>query len=241
MNIPASVNSIEVGASGNGKMPAEAVEIANDYGAPGFGGACPPQAAGPLKIECGGLLRPGSAWSFAAGQIPAGAKSAVVYSLNATDIVKDERGNELDFSKLACSVLFDLIVGDHDEWLRFDEAYRLRGTFYANLGGAGYQGFPFTFSRSDTEIIVPTLGFEFDELGNLVPVYGTPIVVDGFRLVDGRASYGFGLQSFLLGFPMHFDWSWRSLMNRDYEDAVFIGGSDAFRRARFTFWIGYDF
>jgi Raf kinase inhibitor-like YbhB/YbcL family protein len=42
VNIPASVNSIEVGASGNGKMPAEAVEIANDYGAPGFGGACPP-------------------------------------------------------------------------------------------------------------------------------------------------------------------------------------------------------
>ena len=42
VNIPASVTSLELGASGDGKMPAGAVEIANDYGAAGFGGACPP-------------------------------------------------------------------------------------------------------------------------------------------------------------------------------------------------------
>jgi len=117
----------------------------------------------------------------------------------------------------------------------------LRGTFFFNVSGAGYQGLPFTFSRSDTEIITPTIGYEFDGLGNLVPIQGTPILVDGFRLVDGRASYGLGLQSFLLGFPMHFDWSWRTLFNKDYEDAIFFGGSDAFRKARFSFWIGYDF
>ena len=29
----------------------------------------------------------------------------------------------------------------------------------------------------------------------------------GFRLVDGRASYGIGLQFFFLGYPMHFDWT----------------------------------
>jgi outer membrane protein assembly factor BamA len=117
----------------------------------------------------------------------------------------------------------------------------LRGTFFFNVSGAGYQGFPFTFSRSDTEIITPTLGYEFDDLGNLIPIQGTPIVVDGFRLVDGRASYGIGLQSFLLGFPMHFDWSYRTLFNKGYEDALFFGGSEAFRKVRFSFWIGYDF
>jgi hypothetical protein len=117
----------------------------------------------------------------------------------------------------------------------------LRGTFFFNVSGAGFQGLPFTFSRSDTEVITPTLGFDIDPFGNLIPIQGTPIVVDGFRLVDGRASYGIGLQSFLLGFPMHFDWSWRTLFNEGYEDALIFGGSAAFRKPRFSFWIGYDF
>lgn len=42
VNIPASANSLELGASGSGKMPAGTVEITNDYGVTGFGGACPP-------------------------------------------------------------------------------------------------------------------------------------------------------------------------------------------------------
>ena len=119
----------------------------------------------------------------------------------------------------------------------------LRGTFFVNMSGAGFEGFPFTFSRSDTEILTPTACCAQDALGNLIPVQGPPVVVDGFRLVDGRASYGIGLQSFLLGFPMHFDWSVRTLFNKDYEDVLFFGqgGSASFRKARFSFWIGYDF
>ncbi|MEO8084757.1 MAG: hypothetical protein ABI780_13115, partial [Ardenticatenales bacterium] len=59
--------------------------------------ACPPQSAGPLKIECTGLLRSGSAWSVMAegNQIPAGARSAIVYSVNADDLIKTPRGNDL--------------------------------------------------------------------------------------------------------------------------------------------------
>ena len=77
---------------------------------------------------------------------------------------------------------------------------------------------------------------------------------DGLRLVDGRASYGIGLESFLLGFPMHFDWSWKTLFNRAWEDTLFrtcvqvsatrsIAGptADSFRKMKFSFWIGYDF
>ena len=63
------------------------------------------------------------------------------------------------------------------------------------------------------------------------------------RLVDARASYGVGLETFALGFPVHFDWSWRTLLNKDWEDALFTadGGSEVFRKPKFAVWIGYDF
>ena len=79
-------------------------------------------------------------------------------------------------------------------------------------------------------------------LGQFVPVI-VDVPFSGFRLKDARASYGFGLQSFLLGFPMHFDWSWKTHLNKDYEDLIyfFSGGSETFRKAKFSFWIGYDF
>jgi len=82
-----------------------------------------------------------------------------------------------------------------------------------------------------------------------IPVFGPTFAIPGFKLVDGRASYGIGLETFALGFPIHFDWSWRTLMNRDWEDFVFAyqgilegkSGSDWFRKPRFAMWIGYDF
>ena len=76
-----------------------------------------------------------------------------------------------------------------------------------------------------------------------IPIYGPSRTVGGFRLRDGRASYGIGLETFALGFPIHFDWSWRTLFNREWEDVQFAdsGGSAAFRKPRFAVWIGYDF
>ena len=52
-----------------------------------------------------------------------------------------------------------------------------------------------------------------------------------------------GIETFALGFPVHFDWSWRTLFNRTWEDVVFSqqGGSSTFRKPRFQVWIGYDF
>ena len=60
---------------------------------------------------------------------------------------------------------------------------------------------------------------------------------------DGRASYGVGLETFALGFPIHFDWAWRTLFNEQWENVLFAsgGGSDEFRKAQFAVWIGYDF
>jgi outer membrane protein assembly factor BamA len=119
----------------------------------------------------------------------------------------------------------------------------LRGVFFFNVGGAGFNDQDFQFMSSDSVTYEPTLDFTFDALGNPVPIIGEPVDINGFRLVDGRASYGIGLESFLLGFPMHFDWSWKTLFNRDWEDAVFAaqGGSGEFRKMKFSFWIGYDF
>jgi Tol biopolymer transport system component len=128
----------------------------------------------------------------------------------------------------------------------------IRGVFYANIGGGWFPGQGFKFTSRSTETVTPLLDYQRDFAGreivdpqtNLpIPIYGAPRTVSGFRLRDGRASYGLGLETFAFGFPIHFDWSWRTLFNREWEDVQFIreGGSAAFRKPRFAVWIGYDF
>jgi len=130
----------------------------------------------------------------------------------------------------------------------------LRGVLFANIGGAGFNGQPYRLMARNSEMYAPLLGYQqVDIFGTLAPVYGPEFPVSGLRLVDGRASYGIGLESFLLGFPMHFDWSWKTLLNRNWEDLRFaanalqidpsgnLRGSDWFRKVKFSFWIGYDF
>ena len=51
--------------------------------------------------------------------------------------------------------------------------------------------------------------------GTGLPVYGAPVAGRRVPPGDARASYGIGLQTFALGFPIHFDWSWRTLFNKD--------------------------
>ncbi|MGQ0732548.1 MAG: hypothetical protein ACT4QD_02705 [Acidobacteriota bacterium] len=115
----------------------------------------------------------------------------------------------------------------------------IRGTLFANLGGAAWQDQSFKLFSSKDTVETPLVA----QPNQLLLAPGTPRVVSGFRLVDSRASYGISLQTFALGFPVHFDWSWRTLFNRDWEDVVFStqGGSPAFRKPKFTMWIGYDF
>jgi hypothetical protein len=136
----------------------------------------------------------------------------------------------------------------------------VRGVFFANAGGGWFNSQDFTFSTSKSEVVRQNLGVEFDAAGfpvldangNPVPVVGPEQTIGGFRLRDGRASYGLGLETFALGFPIHFDWSWRTLFNKEWEDYLFSdidvinhlsknNGSSKFRKARFAIWIGYDF
>ena len=119
----------------------------------------------------------------------------------------------------------------------------VRGVFFFNVGGAWYDEEAFNFWTSDTEVVRPIVDYAFDPVLGFLPIYGEPQVIDGFRLRDARASYGFGLTTFALGIPMHFDWTWRTLFSKSWEDNLYAyyGGSDWFRRGRFQFWIGYDF
>jgi outer membrane protein assembly factor BamA len=119
----------------------------------------------------------------------------------------------------------------------------IRGVFFANMGGGYFKGQPFKWFSRDAELYTPIIGYEAISFTQQRPVYGTPRVVDGFRLVDSRASYGIGLETFALGFPIHFDYAWKTLFNKDWEDQLFaaFGGSSRFRKPKFSVWIGYDF
>ena len=127
----------------------------------------------------------------------------------------------------------------------------LRGVFFANIGASGYDGVKMQVWTDSPVEVTPLLGFEQDPTAilGIRPVFGPTTSIDGFKLVDGRASYGIGLETFALGFPIHFDWSWRTMFNRPYEDFVWAyqgllegkSGSEWFRKPRFAMWIGYDF
>jgi outer membrane protein assembly factor BamA len=137
----------------------------------------------------------------------------------------------------------------------------IRGVFFGGLGGAWFNNQPssdpctsggYKFATSSTEVCRPITGVQinaagndyvYDPSGNPVLTYGPAQTISGFRLKDARASYGLGLETFALGFPIHFDWSWRTTFNKPWEDVLFAldGGSAKFRKPRFAVWIGYDF
>jgi hypothetical protein len=152
----------------------------------------------------------------------------------------------------------------------------IRGVFFAGIGGSWFnnqatqnactgESSKFRFSNSSSLNCQVPVGVKLGADGQAVfvtdPVTGlqSPVLnyatqnVSGFRLQDGRASYGLGLETFALGFPIHFDWSWRTLFNKGWEEVVFacgsldsrtgscVSGAAEWRKPRFAVWIGYDF
>ena len=103
----------------------------------------------------------------------------------------------------------------------------IRGVLFANMGGGHFDGQPFKWWTNSSESTPRSTATTSTRIAPDA-VYGAPVVVDGLRLVDARASYGVGLETFALGFPIHFDWAWKTLFNKDWEDALFsrrYGGS----------------
>ena len=121
----------------------------------------------------------------------------------------------------------------------------IRGTFFFNLGVANLEGTDIPAWTSDTALVRGVESFALNpDTGLFQEVFSSPpLVIEGFRLVNARASYGISLSTMAIGFPIHFDWAWRTLFNRAWEDVVFAqsGGSEEFRKVRFSMWIGYDF
>src|SRR3990172_11894722 len=117
----------------------EAQNIGNDFtrvalavwGAPAF---CPPQCAGPLKVECSGLLKPGSSWNFLGAQIPSGSKSGILFSFTAKQL--SDIGVDLGFDDIVadvlCETLFFNVVGDCDDYRGFKKAYN-EGLVFAGI------------------------------------------------------------------------------------------------------------
>jgi hypothetical protein len=127
----------------------------------------------------------------------------------------------------------------------------LRAVAFADIGASQFaQNKLQVFSRNAVAV-QPIIGYNQNPFSaQITPVLGDPYQVNGFRLVDGRASYGLGLETFALGFPIHFDWAWRTLMNKGWEDYIYSyqavvdgqsSGSRWLRRPKFSIWIGYDF
>ncbi len=111
------------------------------WGAPGF---CPPQCAGPLKVECTGLLKPGSTWNFLGAQMPTGSKGGMLFSFTAKQLsqIGVHNGEDDIVADYMCETLFFGVVGDCDDYRRFKKAYN-EGLSFAGVPMRLAYGSPF--------------------------------------------------------------------------------------------------
>ncbi|MFN2114714.1 MAG: hypothetical protein ACK2T6_03300, partial [Anaerolineae bacterium] len=159
---------------------AKAVLVA--WGEPGF---CPPQAAGPLKVECTGLLKPGSTWNLINNQIPNGAKGGMLFMFSARQLSEFGLDGPLGFddviADVMCETLFFGVVGDADDYRRFKKAYNEGGSFAGIpqdiASGTGYlavdvlRDCPGDVSAG-VRVTSKYNGIAGDHLGTYDPVYG---------------------------------------------------------------------
>lgn len=115
-----------VGLQNLGDEATQAVAVV--WGRPRPGLPC----AGPLAVECSGLLAPGATWSLLGAQIPAGSQSAMVFSVSARRL--SELGLDLGFEASAASHLCATLsgatfLGDCGAFEHFRSAWSAGGSF----------------------------------------------------------------------------------------------------------------
>ncbi|MSP11751.1 MAG: hypothetical protein EXR62_02215 [Chloroflexi bacterium] len=136
-------------------------------------GPCQPQALGPNKVECTGLLKPGSAWVFTKDQLPSGAKSGIVYSFDATT---DSNNNGVADADEACEAFFATAF-NYKNWRNLDAFYRKGVTFIPSGVFAG-NGIP---------------------ISGGVAAAGSPLAVEVDRKCPGDVTPGFNANAAYTG------------------------------------------
>ena len=101
----------------------------------------------------------------------------------------------------------------------------IRGTFFANMGGANFDERP--SGAGPTTRRSRRRSSDYDSRQPATDRYrstATRSSSTGSGWSTPAPSYGVSLQTFALGFPVHFDWSWKTLFNRE------LGGRRSRRR-----------
>jgi len=175
-----------------GAWPSKAMLLV--WGAPGY---CPPQCTGPLKVECSGLLMPGTAWHFLGSQLPSGAKSGMVFSAPALSIEHDagapggplppgvppSPGGDV-FADLLCEALYREVVGDCNAFRRFKKAFNEYGVWATTSYAFDFGRYPGASMAAEvvrkcpgdaspmTDVAGGYMGLADEQLGAFDPLYG---------------------------------------------------------------------
>ncbi len=115
----------------------------------------------------------------------------------------------------------------------------IRGVFFANFGGAGLNNLPFK------DLGQPARYYPAESWRRTGRSSGPRSASRGSGSSTRARPMASVSRPSRLGFPIHFDWSYRTLFNEAWEDLVYAGreerNSEGLRKARFSIWIGYDF
>ncbi len=173
-----------------GDDPSKVVLMA--WGEPGF---CPPESAGPLKVECSGLVRPGATWSFGGPMLPTGSQAAMVFSFTARQLSELGLAEQLGFDDVAadfmCETLFFGVVGDGDDYRRFKAAFD---------GGATFAGLPLWKVKGGSISVTVQRHCAFGQPEQRQDLRASYAAIPGASPPTGRDASG-AFQTVLVGLP----------------------------------------
>ncbi len=162
------------------------------WGEPGF---CPPESAGPLKVECSGLVGQGASWSFGGATLPTGSQAGMVFSFTARQLSELGLAAQLGFDDVAadvmCETLFFGVVGDGDDYRRFKAAFD---------GGTTFAGLPMWKVKGGTMSVTVQRHCAFGPRPQNTDLRASYAAIPGWSPLTGRDASGV-FQTVLAGLP----------------------------------------